>query len=244
MNKKVPQHIAIVMDGNGRWAEARDLLRFEGHKAGVQVVKTVIECCLQNNIPILSLFAFSSENWSRPENEVEFLMQLFLHTLQQEVQELHKNEICLRFSGDRQYLSPAIRKQMHLAEQLTASNRRLILNLALNYSGKWEITQAAKRIAQQVQQGDLQCDDISEALFSQYINTADLPDPDFFIRTSGERRLSNFFLWQLAYTELYFTNTLWPDFTAQEFANALDSFSQRERRYGKISQQILEKKYV
>ena len=204
----IPQHVAIIMDGNGRWAERRGLMRFEGHIAGVEVVKTIITCCLNTHIPILSLFAFSSENWLRPENEVDFLMQLFLETLQNEVQEFNKNQICLRFTGDRQSLTPALREQMHSTEELTALNQALILNLALNYGGRWEIARAARRIAEDIKAGNLEADSINEQSFGQYLTTFGLPDPDLFIRTSGESRISNFFLWQLAYTELYFTPTL------------------------------------
>ncbi|OGV47729.1 MAG: di-trans,poly-cis-decaprenylcistransferase [Legionellales bacterium RIFCSPHIGHO2_12_FULL_42_9] len=236
----VPQHVAIIMDGNGRWAESRGLMRFEGHIAGIKTVKTVIKCCLNTKIPVLSLFAFSSENWLRPAEEVDFLMQLFLETLQKEVQELNKNQICLRFTGDRLGLSPAIREQMHLAEELTAQNQALILNLALNYGGRWEIVRAARRIAEDIKAGNLDVDSINEQAFGQYLATGGLPDPDLFIRTSGETRISNFFLWQLAYTELYFSSTLWPDFTKEAFEKALVSFQERERRYGKTSQQINE----
>lgn len=244
MDSKLPQHVAIVMDGNGRWAENRGLLRFEGHKAGIATVKTVIQSCLEYQIPVLSLFAFSSENWSRPKSEVEFLMQLFLTTLRHEVQELHRNAVCLRFTGDRQGLPAATCEEMDIAEKLTQDNRGLILNLVLNYGGKWEITRAAKRIAEKVSRGELSLDAINETTLSQHLCAHDLPDPDLFIRTSGERRISNFFLWQLAYTELYFTETHWPDFTAAEFEKALLSFKQRERRYGKTSQQLSEKEYV
>ena len=234
----IPQHIAIIMDGNGRWAENRGLMRFEGHTAGVEAVKTVIKCCLEAKIPVLSLFAFSSENWMRPESEVDFLMQLFLDTLHTEVNQLHENQICLRFTGDRQGLSGAIREQMNHAEQLTANNNALVLNLALNYGGRWEILRATRRIAEEVKAGTLDIDAIDEQAFGQYLATFGLTDPDLFIRTSGEWRLSNFFLWQLAYTELYFTPTLWPDFNKEEFEKALASFQERERRYGKTSQQI------
>lgn len=232
------------MDGNGRWAESRGLLRFEGHKAGLATVKLIIRCCLENHIPVLSLFAFSSENWSRPEHEVEFLMQLFLETLRFEVEELHENGIRLRFTGNKQGLSLAIQEQMEIAEALTVTNDRLIVNLVLNYGGKWELTEAAKKIAAKVSSGELLLEDINESVLSSHLATHGLPDPDFFIRTSGERRISNFLLWQLAYTELYFTSTLWPDFNAEEFEKALTSFKQRERRYGKTSQQINEKDYV
>ncbi|KTD17339.1 polyprenyl diphosphate synthase [Legionella jordanis] len=226
------------MDGNGRWALSRGLLRVEGHRAGVEAVKTVIRCCLETGIPILSLFAFSSENWSRPSNEVEFLMQLFIDALGHEVKELHQHGIRLRFTGDRNGLSQKLQEQMQAAEKLTAENNRLTLNVVVNYGGKWDIVQATKTIARQILAGQLKPEDIDESLISNALSTHDLPDPDLFIRTSGEQRISNFFLWQLAYTELHFTDIHWPDFNVEEFRKALDSFSQRERRYGKTSQQI------
>ncbi|WP_028372169.1 isoprenyl transferase [Legionella lansingensis] len=244
MNDILPKHIAIIMDGNGRWAQNRGLLRVEGHRAGVETVKTVIRCCLQTQIPILSLFAFSSENWSRPENEVEFLMQLFIEALGHEVQELHQHGVCLRFTGDRTGLSQKLQEQMQSAEKLTTNNNRLILNVVVNYGGKWDIVQAVKAIAKQVCAGQLKLEDIDESLIGNALSTHDLPDPDLFIRTSGEQRISNFFLWQLAYTELYFTDIQWPDFTAEEFKKALTSFSLRERRYGKTSQQLNKAKHV
>ncbi|WP_407045545.1 polyprenyl diphosphate synthase [Legionella jordanis] len=226
------------MDGNGRWALSRGLLRVEGHRAGVEAVKTVIRCCLETGIPILSLFAFSSENWSRPSHEVEFLMQLFIDALGHEVKELHQHGIRLRFTGDRNGLSQKLQEQMQAAEKLTAENNRLTLNVVVNYGGKWDIVQATKTIARQILAGQLKPEDIDESLISNALSTHDLPDPDLFIRTSGEQRISNFFLWQLAYTELHFTDIHWPDFNVEEFRKALDSFSQRERRYGKTSQQI------
>lgn len=238
LNDILPQHIAIIMDGNGRWAQSRGLLRVEGHRAGVEAVKTVIRCCLQTKIPVLSLFAFSSENWSRPENEVEFLMQLFIEALGHEVPELHQHEICLRFTGNRTGLSQKLQEQMLAAEKLTSNNKRLTLNVVVNYGGKWDIVQAMKTIAQKACAGELSVETISETIVAEALNTHNLPDPDLFIRTSGEQRISNFFLWQLAYTELYFTDIHWPDFTAEEFEKALASFSQRERRYGKTSQQL------
>ncbi|KTD10199.1 undecaprenyl pyrophosphate synthetase [Legionella hackeliae] len=232
------------MDGNGRWAQNRGLLRVEGHRAGVDAVKTVIRCCLQAQIPVLSLFAFSSENWARPENEVEFLMKLFIEALGHEVEELHQHGICLRFTGDRAGLSKELQKQMQAAEELTAANKRLVLNVVVNYGGKWDIVQATKNIAARVAAGELAIETINEELLNEALSCHGLPDPDLFIRTSGEQRISNFFLWQLAYTELYFTDIHWPDFTAEEFKKALTSFSQRERRYGKTSQQIHKAEHV
>lgn len=228
------------MDGNGRWAQSRGLLRIEGHRAGVNTVKTIIRCCLQNKIPILSLFAFSSENWSRPEKEVEFLMQLFITALGHEVDELHQRGVRLRFTGDRNALSQTLRDQMYQAENLTENNTALTLNIVMNYGGKWDLVQAAKTLAKKVSRGELSIDGINETLFAEALSMSDLPDPDLFIRSSGEKRISNFFLWQLAYTELYFTNVHWPDFNAEEFQKALDSFRERERRYGKTSQQLQE----
>lgn len=226
------------MDGNGRWAENKGLSRGEGHRQGVNIVKLVVECCLQKNIPILSLWAFGSDNWRRPIEEIDFLMQLFLQSLQTEVSALDKQEICLRFTGDRSQLSSELQEQMQVAEQLTQHHKRLTINLVINYGGKWDILQATKALAQQVALGALELDSINEETFAEKLNMSFLPDPDLFIRTSGEQRISNFFLWQLAYTELYFSDLFWPDFSADEFTKALDFFASRERRYGKTSRQI------
>ncbi|MCP0913177.1 MULTISPECIES: polyprenyl diphosphate synthase [Legionella] len=244
MNQKLPEHVAIVMDGNGRWAENRGLPRAEGHRAGIETVKSVVQHCLQKNIHILSLFAFSSENWSRPEGEVDFLMQLFIHALREEIKQLHEYGVCLRFIGERRQLSADLQTQMHSAEALTCKNERLILNVAVNYSGKWDILQAAKKMAAELQQGVIRLEDMDEEVFTRQLSTHKLPEPDLFIRTSGEQRISNFFLWQLAYTELYFCEVHWPDFTLEEFEKALQSYSLRERRYGQTSKQLTEKNHV
>ena len=228
------------MDGNGRWAENRGLERVEGHIAGVDAVKTVIQSCLQKKIAVLSLFAFSSENWARPAMEVDFLMQLFIKALKREIQELHEQGVCVRFTGDRSQLSTVLNTEMQEAEALTADNGRLIVNFALNYGGKWDIVQAAKVLAGQVADGVIPIESVDEAVFASLLSTHGIPDPDLFIRTSGEQRVSNFFLWQLAYTELYFSDVYWPDFTVSEFEKALSCFCMRKRRYG----QIEEKKYV
>ncbi len=228
------------MDGNGRWAENRNLPRVEGHRVGVGVVKAIVQSCMQNKIAVLSLFAFSSENWARPAEEVEFLMQLFIQALGREIQELHQNGVCLRFTGDRSQLSASLCAEMQAAEELTSRNTRLILNIVLNYGGKWDILQAAKKLATQVVDGVVMLDNVDEVAFEKLLSTSDLPDPDLFIRTSGEQRISNFFLWPLAYTELYFSEILWPDFTASEFEKALACFSRRKRRYGLTE----EKNYV
>jgi undecaprenyl diphosphate synthase len=233
LNQKIPRHVAIVMDGNGRWAKNRGLSRSEGHREGVNVVKSVIKVCLQKKIGVLSLFAFSSENWSRPANEVDFLMELFIHALGTEIEELHQHGVCLRFTGDRSQLSPSLCKAMQNAEALTGNNQQLILNVAMSYGGRWDIVQASKALAQLVAEGDLLIEEIDDLKFASLLNTHGLPDPDLFIRTSGEQRISNFFLWQLAYAELYFSELLWPDFSSVEFERALTAFSLRQRRYGR-----------
>lgn len=228
------------MDGNGRWAENQNLLRFEGHRAGAESVRTVIRCCLKKGIPILSLFAFSSENWQRPVEEVEFLMKLFLQSLQDEVTLLKENGVRLCFIGCRKGLSPLLQKQMEQAEALTHDNNQLCLNIVINYGGRWDITNALQIICQKVLNHELALEDITEQALQDHLCLKDLPDPDLFIRTSGEQRISNFFLWHLAYTELYFTPAHWPDFNEIEFEKAIASFQKRERRYGKTSHQLNE----
>ncbi|MFT4058774.1 MAG: isoprenyl transferase [Legionella sp.] len=234
MEQNIPQHVAIVMDGNGRWAESRGLPRIEGHKAGVESVKKIIRVCMTKKVRCLSLFAFSSENWSRPIEEVTFLMELFIESLRKELVELNQHGIRMRFTGDRSLLSPILQEQMQAAETVTANNAQLTLNVVVNYGGKWDITAAAKKAAQAVLQGTLAVEDINEATFARYLDTEGLVDPDLFIRTSGELRISNFFLWQLAYTELYFTEVHWPDFGEEELELALASFAKRKRRFGQI----------
>lgn len=238
LNHNLPHHVAIVMDGNGRWAENRGLPRIEGHKVGVEVVKKIVQCCLQKNIPCLSLFAFSSENWRRPPEEVSFLMGLFLQSLEQESHELHAQQIRLVFTGDRDSLSRELIVKMQQVESMTESNRKLTLNIVLNYSGQWDILQASKAMIKDVGRGLLKIDEINERTLNNRLATKNLPDPDLFIRTSGEKRVSNFFLWQLAYTELFFTDVLWPDFSADVFEEALINFSSRERRFGQTSEQV------
>lgn len=235
LEQKIPQHIAIVMDGNGRWAESRGLPRIEGHKAGVESVRKMIRACMEKKIACLSLFAFSSENWTRPVDEVTFLMELFIESLRGELSELNQHGICMRFTGDRSVLSPVLQQKMQEAETVTANNTQLILNIVVNYGGKWDLMTAAKKIVQEVVLGKLMLEELDEARFSTYLDTNGLSDPDLFIRTSGELRISNFFLWQLAYTELYFTEVYWPDFDEEELERALASFSKRSRRFGQIS---------
>ncbi|MDX2345898.1 MAG: polyprenyl diphosphate synthase [Legionella sp.] len=240
MKQKTPQHVAIVMDGNGRWAEAQGLPRVAGHRAGVEAIRNIVEACPEKNISVLSVFAFGQDNWARPEKEVNFLMALFLESLQREITELHEKGVRLRVIGERQGLDDALKTLIQSVESLTENNQTLHLNIMMNYSGRWDIMQATRQLAHQVQSGEVQPDDIDEALFSGMLSTAAFPEPDMLIRTSGELRISNFFLWQLAYAELYFTPVAWPEFTKAEFDKALDWFASRERRYGKTSQQIVE----
>ena len=244
MSQKVPQHVAIVMDGNGRWAENQGLPRLEGHRAGAKSVRGMVETCLKKKIKALSLFAFSRENWARPVEEVNFLMDLFIESLDRELDALHEQGVRLIFMGNRTDLNDVLQTAMKSVEKHTKNNHVLTLNIVINYGGRWDITQAARVLAERVQSGSLLPDDINETVFSGALVTHDLPDPDLFIRTSGERRISNFFLWELAYTELYFTEVCWPDFTADEFERALACFASRERRYGKTSKQLIEDEHV
>ncbi len=235
--QKIPQHIAIIMDGNGRWALQRNLPRVEGHRQGVRSVRTVIEACLSHQVPILSLFAFSSENWKRPPEEVDFLMQLFVDSVEKEIEELHAAGVALRFVGDCSGLSELLQLTIQSVEALTANNQALCVNIMINYGGRWDILQATKKIANLIQTQTLKEEEITEELFSRTLATETLPAPDLLIRTSGEIRVSNFMLWQLAYSELYFTDVMWPDFGKSEFENALSDYTARKRRYGKTSEQ-------
>jgi len=238
LTRALPRHVAIIMDGNGRWAAQRKLPRTFGHKVGVDSVRRTIEACLDRGIEVLTLFAFSSENWRRPKNEVGLLMELFITTLQREVNRLHKNEVRLQVIGDRSAFPERLQEQIALAEERTRANGRLTLVVAANYGGRWDITQAARRCAERVQAGELRAADITPELLGSAIGLNELPEPDLFIRTGGEQRISNFLLWQLAYTELYFTDVLWPDFTTEAFEQALDSYARRERRFGCTGEQV------
>ena len=228
----LPEHIAIVMDGNGRWAKKEGLSTAAGHKAGVEAVRLVLSVCQEANIKCLSLFAFSSENWSRPKLEVRALMKLFSSYLDSEVKQLVEKGVCLRFIGRRDRFSKSLLKKIELAEAATAHNHRFHLTLAVDYGGHWDIAEACKKIAYQVEQGKLKASAVDEQLIDRLICSAELPKPDLLIRTSGECRISNFLLWQLAYSEFYFTDTLWPDFDKAEFSKALSVFAQRDRRFG------------
>jgi len=234
----LPRHIAIIMDGNGRWAKKRLLPRHAGHRAGVETVRRVVKLCLENGIQVLTLFAFSSENWQRPQQEVSSLMDIFMTALQQEIDSLHKNKVRLRFIGARNAFSEKLQQLIGEAETLTQNNPNLTLVIAANYGGRWDIVETAKRLASLVKQGHLESQDINENYFTTQLCLADLPEPDLFIRTSGEKRISNFLLWQLAYTELYFTDILWPDFDQEAFRQALDFFASRQRRFGRTGEQL------
>lgn len=235
---RLPRHIAIVMDGNGRWAQQRGLPRTAGHKAGVNSVRNTVELCAKYGIQVLTVFAFSSENWNRPRTEVSVLMELFFTALHREVKRLNRNNVQLRIIGDRSAFPEKLQKRIDSAEEMTTSNSGLILQVAANYGGRWDIVQAAKKLAERVKQGDIDSGAIDESLFSSALSFHELPDPDLFIRTGGEQRISNFMLWQAAYTELYFTSTLWPDFDSTAFVEALSDFDGRERRFGKTGDQI------
>ncbi len=234
---KKPKHVAIVMDGNGRWAQAQGKARTEGHKAGFKAVQEIIKACVQRDISYLTVFAFSSENWKRPKTEVATLMQIFTKALKDDVGDLRSNGVHLQMLGDISKFSSTIQKLAHRAQNTPPEDIRLTLNLAVNYGGRWDLVQAAKQLAQQVAKGELLASDIDEDLLGSKLVTSGMPDPDLVIRTSGEQRISNFLLWQSAYAEYYFTDTLWPDFSPLEFDKALLEFSQRNRRYGKTNEQ-------
>jgi len=239
--KKIPQHIAIIMDGNGRWAQAQGKGRVAGHKAGVDSVRSVVRGARQAEVKALTLFAFSSENWQRPEKEVSVLMDLFMFVLTKEVKRLHKNNIRFQVIGDLSRFSDKLQKSIAKSEQLTVGNTGLVLSVAANYGGRWDITNAAKNIASQVKNNEISLDDITEESLHEQTCLAQLPPLDLLIRTGGDYRISNFLLWQAAYAEFYFTDVLWPDFDENEFAEAIDVFDQRERRFGKTGDQIANK---
>jgi undecaprenyl diphosphate synthase len=234
----VPRHIAIVMDGNGRWAEGRGMPRTAGHRAGTKAARVAVEQCARRGVGALTLFAFSSENWSRPAEEVGVLMQLFVEALQRQVRELEENGVRLRFIGDRTRLSGKLRGAMQVAEDRTAGNTRLDLFVAVSYGGRWDIVQAARGLAEEACAGRLDPAALGEEDLASRLALAGVPDPDLFIRTGGEHRISNFLLWNLAYTELYFTDTLWPDFDARALDAAIDHYARRERRFGMTSAQL------
>ncbi|GAK85340.1 undecaprenyl diphosphate synthase [Vibrio ponticus] len=234
----LPKHIAVIMDGNGRWAKAQGKPRVFGHKNGVSAVRKTISTAARLGIKAVTLFAFSSENWRRPEEEVGVLMELFITVLSTEVKRLHKNGLRLRVIGDTSRFNQKLQDKIAQAEALTAGNSGMVINIAANYGGKWDITEATKQIAKQVQQGELNVDDIDESLITQHLTMADLPEVDLLIRTSGECRISNFMLWQMAYAEIYFTPIYWPEFNEDSLIEAVTWFIERERRFGCTGEQV------
>jgi undecaprenyl diphosphate synthase len=235
---RIPRHIAIIMDGNGRWAKKQGLARMFGHKQGVETVHRITEAAAELGIGYLTLYAFSTENWNRPKEEVDALMALLVDTIVKETPTLMKNNIVLQTIGDISRLPEATRKKFLECIEQTSKNTGLTLIIALSYSARWELIQAAKNIASAVEQGQLRLEEINEEVLSNHLTTANVPDPDLLIRTSGELRISNFLLWQLAYSEMYFTSCLWPEFTNEEFYHAIVDYQSRERRFGKTSEQI------
>jgi len=235
---RLPEHIAIIMDGNGRWAKNQGKFRVFGHESGVISVKDIVEGCVDIGIKYLTVYAFSTENWNRPIEEVNALMELLISTINQEAETLNKNNVRLNAIGDLKSLPQKCIDDLANVMQITSKNTKCTLTLALSYSAKWEILEAAKKLAQKVQAKEIELNEINEAAFAAELTTTNIPDPELMIRTSGEHRISNFLLWQMAYTELYFTETLWPDFRREDLFEAIVDFQKRERRFGKISEQL------
>ena len=234
----LPRHIAIIMDGNGRWARSRMLPRPVGHREGVKSVRRVVEACINKGVRALTLFAFSSENWRRPTDEVSLIMGLFVHTLQKEVNSLDRNGVRLRFIGDRDAFSEDLQTLIEKSEMQTRNNTKLDLVIAANYGGQWDITRAFQHLAGKIESGELHAKDITGDVIADEMSMSDLPLPDLFIRTGGEQRISNFLLWQLAYTELYFTDVLWPAFAERQLDEALLWYANRQRRFGRTGEQV------
>ncbi|MDI6401732.1 isoprenyl transferase [Balneolaceae bacterium ANBcel3] len=232
---EIPTHIAVIMDGNGRWAKSRGNPRIFGHKAGVDSVRDITEACAEVGVRHLTLYAFSTENWGRPKGEVSALMKLLVQSLRSETNKLHENNIRLSTIGDIYRLPPSCRKELEYAIERTSENSRMELCLALSYSGRWDIRQAVKMLAEKTQKGEIAPDEIDDEVISHHLSTSALPDPDLIIRTSGEFRMSNFLLWQAAYSELYITETFWPDFRRKELYHAIESYQDRDRRFGKVA---------
>ncbi len=238
MNNGLPRHVAIIMDGNGRWAKQRQLPRIAGHRAGVENVRAIVARCAELGVEALSLFAFSSENWRRPPTEVGLLMDLFVMALEQEAQRLNDNGVRLRVIGERTAFPLKLQRSIADCETLTRDNKRLTLVIAANYGGRWEIARAAQTLAREAVAGRIRPEDITAEAIAPHLCLSDLPEPDLFIRSGGEQRISNYLLWQLAYTELYFTDCLWPDFDAGQFGLALASYARRQRRFGMTGEQV------
>lgn len=236
--QNIPAHVAVIMDGNGRWAKQKGGLRIFGHQSAITAVRDTVEAAAEMGVRYLTLYAFSTENWSRPAHEVMALMQLLVHTIRQETPTLLKNSIRLEAIGQIETLPASCQRELAEAMELTKAGSRMTLVLALSYSGRWDLTQAARRLAADVASGQLSADDVQENTIAAYLTTAGMPDPELLIRTSGEQRISNFLLWQLAYTELYITDLLWPDFRREHFQEAVRAYQRRERRFGKTSEQL------
>ena len=235
-----PEHIAIIMDGNGRWANKRGLPRAAGHRAGIKSLQKIVEYCSAENIHALTVYAFSSENWRRPNNEVGILMELFIIALDEHIVALHKNQVKIKFIGDLSRFPQKLQDSIAAAAFLTQNNQRLNLSIAANYGGRWDISAALKSLLARIHDGEIVLEDIDEKMIQQSMELADLPEPDLFIRTGGEQRISNYLLWQLAYTELYFTDVYWPDFSPQKLADACQWFESRQRRFGKTTEQVIQ----
>jgi undecaprenyl diphosphate synthase len=233
-----PRHVAIVMDGNGRWAKRRLLPRLEGHRQGAKSVRRAVEFCRRNGIGFLTLYAFSTENWKRPQGEVSGLMKLLMQFIDSELEEIHANDIQLMTIGDLQRLPPHVVEKIRTAIEKTSQNKSMVLNIALSYGGRQDIVNAVLQVHEAIQAGEIERSEVTEKTFEQYLDTAGIPDPDLLIRTGGEQRLSNFLLWQSAYAELYFSSVLWPDFDDNEFMKAIEEYRSRQRRFGMISEQI------
>ncbi|MCX6149206.1 MAG: isoprenyl transferase [Ignavibacteriales bacterium] len=234
----IPNHIAIIMDGNGRWAKRRGLPRVAGHQKGVETVRQIVEACVEVGVKYLTLYTFSTENWKRPKDEVSTLMRLIVKSLHKETKELHSNNIRLTTIGDFESLPTIVQKELNDAIKMTSKNTKMVLNLALSYSGRWELVEAFKRVAHLTYVDELKIDDINEKIISQNLTTAEMPDPDLVIRSGGEFRISNFLLWQIAYSEVYITDVLWPEFNRNHLFDAIKDFKKRERRFGLVSEQI------
>lgn len=238
----IPEHIAIIMDGNGRWAAKKNLPRAAGHKRGVETVRSMVQACTNLGVKYLTLYTFSTENWKRPQKEVSMLMHLMVRSLKNETNELNKNNVRITTIGAEDTLPKAVQKELNQAKGITKNNNKLVLNLALSYSGRWEIVEATKKIAKDFKTGKIHLSDINDELVSKYLTTNEMPDPDLMIRSGGEQRISNFLIWQLAYSELYVSDVLWPDFNCKNLVDAIKDYQKRERRFGLISEQIVEKK--
>ena len=238
MTASIPTHVAVIMDGNGRWAKMRSQPRHAGHRAGAKAVRNTVETAARRGVGFLTLFAFSSENWQRPADEVRSLMTLFLEALQREIDDLHRNNVKLRFVGERHKLQPRLVRKIEAAEARTAGNGGLVLTVAVAYGGRWDLMNAARELASRVERGEMSASDIDEKRFAGHLALAGMPDPDLLIRTGGEQRISNFLLWNLAYAELYFCACLWPDFDEKEFDQALAIYANRQRRYGHTGEQV------